>query len=124
MIYLDTHVVVWLYGGLTEEFSRSAVAALEANELLISPMVRLELQYLFETKRVTVKPDVILSALATEIGLSTCALAFSAVVQKALTVGWTRDPFDRLIVAQAIAGKRALLTRDQTILSHFDRATW
>jgi PIN domain nuclease of toxin-antitoxin system len=124
MIYLDTHVVVWLYGGLTDELSPVAVSAIEADELLMSPMVRLELQYLFETGRILAKPDAILSALATELGLATCALAFPAVIQKALSLNWTRDPFDRIIVAQAIAGKRALLTRDQTIHEHFDGAVW
>lgn len=124
MIYLDTHVVVWLYGGLTEELSLDAMNAIETNELLVSPMVRLELQYLCETGRILAKPDTILSALATELGLATCALAFPAVVQKALSLNWTRDPFDRIIVAQAVAGKRRLLTRDQTIHKNFARAIW
>ena len=124
MIYLDTHVVVWLFGGLTDELSPVAVGAIEANELLVSPIVRLELQYLFETGRILAKPDAVLSALATELGLATCALAFPAVIQNALSVNWTRDPFDRIIVAQAVTGKRALLTRDQTIHNNFSRAVW
>jgi PIN domain nuclease of toxin-antitoxin system len=124
MIYLDTHVVVWLYGGLTDELSPAAVGAIEGNELLVSPMVRLELQYLFETGRILARPDVVLSALATDLGLATCALAFPAVIQNGLSVNWTRDPFDRIIVGQAAAGKRALLTRDQTIHKNFSRAIW
>lgn len=124
MIYLDTHVVVWLYGGLIDELSPVAVSAIEADELLVSPMVRLELQYLFETGRILAKPDAVLSTLATELGLATCALAFPAVIRKALSLDWTRDPFDRIIVAQAIAGKRTLLTRDQTIHKHHAGAVW
>jgi hypothetical protein len=49
-------------------------------------MVRLELQYLFETGRILAKPDAILSARATELGLATCALAFPSVIQKELSL--------------------------------------
>ena len=52
MIYLDTHIVVWLYAGLLEKFSQSIQAILNENEILISPIVRLELEYLYEIERV------------------------------------------------------------------------
>jgi len=48
-IYLDTHVVVWLYSGELSLLSEKACQLIEENELLISPLVLLELQYLFET---------------------------------------------------------------------------
>ena len=37
---------------------------------------------------------------------------------------WTRDPFDRLIAAQAIVADAPLVTADRTILEHLPLATW
>ena len=39
MIYLDTHVVVWLYAGLTTRLTPTARDLLNASDLAISPMV-------------------------------------------------------------------------------------
>ena len=41
MIYLDTHVVVWLYAGELDRISGAAKARLEEQDLLISAMVTL-----------------------------------------------------------------------------------
>ena len=53
MMYLDTHVVAWLFAGLRDRFPGRAQERLEAEDLAISPIVKLELQYLFEVGRVT-----------------------------------------------------------------------
>ncbi len=50
--YLDTHVVAWLFGGFVDLLSDEARKAIEQHDLLVSPMVVLELEYLLETKRV------------------------------------------------------------------------
>ena len=39
MIYLDTHVVVWLYAGRTDLFPPLAKSQIDGNDLLISPLV-------------------------------------------------------------------------------------
>ncbi len=49
MIYLDTHIVVWLFAGQIEKLSSRANVLLNENEILISPIIRLELQYLLES---------------------------------------------------------------------------
>lgn len=51
MIYLDTHVLVWLYAGRPDLLPAGARALIDANALLVSPIVALELQYLHETGR-------------------------------------------------------------------------
>ena len=53
MIYIDTHIVVWLYAGQVEKLSDQAKDLLNDNEIQISPIVRLELQYLNDIKRIT-----------------------------------------------------------------------
>ncbi|MCF7950382.1 MAG: hypothetical protein K9L57_01970 [Spirochaetaceae bacterium] len=37
---------------------------------------------------------------------------------------WTRDPFDRLITAQADIQAASLLTKDGTIRTHYPKAVW
>lgn len=124
MIYLDTHVVVWLYAGLTEKFSPSARRLINDGEVYISPIVRLELQYLFEIGRVTVEPDAIVSDLVTRTGLQVCPRPFDSVVIQAKAQTWTRDPFDRLIVAQAALQDNILVSKDEKILSSYAYARW
>ena len=51
MIYLDTHVVAWLYAGLTACLSPAARDMINDNGLYLSPMVILELHHLHETGR-------------------------------------------------------------------------
>ncbi len=53
LIYLDTHVVVWLYAGDLYLFSSRIQRDLEENALFISPIVSLEVQYLREIGRIT-----------------------------------------------------------------------
>lgn len=124
MIYLDTHVVVWLYEGLVDNFSVLAKNCLEKNELMISPMVELELQYLFEIKKINQKPKNILAELEQTIGLKVCAQPLATLVTTASTIHWTRDPFDRLIVAAAKNQKTILLTKDRVIKQHYEKALW
>lgn len=124
MIYLDTHVVVWLYAGRLGELSPGARAAIEQNDLLVSPMVVLELQYLFEIGRITVPAETVLSALSQEIGLKICDLPFNNVAIAGLAESWTRDPFDRLIVAQARSRGWPLISKDGHIHQHYPQACW
>ena len=124
MIYLDTHVVVWLYAGDLELLPQGVRELLEGEELVISPMVELELQYLYESGRTTQPGRTVVDALDEEIGLARCGLPFDQVIAAALNQDWTRDPFDRVIVAQARARRLPLLTRDQTIRDHYREAIW
>jgi len=49
--YLDTHAVVWLYNNELKKFPTATLEFIEKSQLLISPMVILELGYLYEIKR-------------------------------------------------------------------------
>ena len=124
MIYLDTHVVVWLYQKDLLRFSSSLLRHIEEASLLISPMVPLELQYLCETGRIREGAEPIIRYLRNAVGLSLCALPFEEVVMVAIDQQWTRDPFDRIIVAQAMVQKRPLVTKDDTIRAYYDHAIW
>lgn len=42
----------------------------------------------------------------------------AALVRHALTLDWTRDPFDRLLVAHSLARQVPFCTTDRSIRSH------
>ncbi|HAN74091.1 MAG TPA: transposase [Planktothrix sp. UBA8407] len=124
MIYLDTHVVVWLYAGLTDKLSDLAKSLINTHDLYISPMVRLELKYLYEIGRISEQPDPIIADLGDIIGLRICEQDFNKVIGYSLGLDWTRDPFDRLIVAHAAVNGNILLTKDNIILANYVQAKW
>lgn len=124
MIYLDTHVVVWLYAGLLEKFNQQVREALNDHEIYISPVVRLELRYLYEIQRITADAGAIVTDLSNRIGLTVCGKDYNAIVTRAMDVAWMRDPFDRLIVAHAGLHDDMLISKDQNILEHYAYALW
>jgi PIN domain nuclease of toxin-antitoxin system len=124
VIYLDTHVVAWLYAGMTDRLPQRVQEALEQEDLLVSPIVGLELQYLYEIGRVSVAGAAVLEDLKRRIGLSICDKPFTDVAAAAHALSWTRDPFDRLIVAQAALKGTPLATKDATIRERYSSAFW
>lgn len=124
MIYLDTHALVWLYAGLVEKFSEPARGLINDQDIYISPIVRLELQYLYEIQRIAVDADAMVADMINRIGLQVCDKPFDLIVSRALIYAWTRDPFDRLIVANAALNDNILLSKDQNILENYTHARW
>ena len=124
MIHLDTHVAAWLYAGRSDLFPRGVRALLESEELVVSPMVVLELQYLFEVERTTEPARTVMGLLQSMLDLQICTLAFERVSTAALDLDFTRDPFDRLIVAQALVAEASLITKDRNIRRSYSRAVW
>ena len=125
MIYLDTNVLVWVTSGYYDKISQVAYELMNSQQkLLISPMVMLELQYLYEIKRLTKSADKILEYAENFLGLEICEKSFFLAVKKASHFHWTRDPFDRLITAQAALDEDILLTKDKHIRKHYSQAVW
>lgn len=124
MIHLDTHAVVWLYLGEVERFPALLRERLASARPLYSPMVRVELALLQEVGRIAAGPAEILDALAGIADLRVAESSFERVAQIAATLTWTRDPFDRLIAAHALADDLPLVTRDANILANCPAAMW
>ena len=93
-------------------------------DIAISPIVRLELQFLYEIHRVTEDADTIVADLANRIGLTIGNMDFNATISRALKISWTRDPFNRIIVANASLDRSILVSKDQNILSHYPFTKW
>jgi PIN domain nuclease of toxin-antitoxin system len=123
-VFLDTHVVLWLYAGDVKRLSARAQQTIDKYAIGVSPAVKLELAYLHEIGRVVDPPALILSDLYRRISLTVRREDFDRVIERALSLTWTRDVFDRLIVAHAAADAATLVTKDRQIRAHYENAVW
>ena len=122
--YLDTHTAVRLADGRSR-IGRDASRLIQKAELLISPIVMVELEFLHEIGRLKLGGKDILRKLEQEIGVRVCDLAFADVAKAALDEKWTRDPFDRFIVAQArVKGLAPLISSDALTAANYPRTVW
>ena len=124
LVHLDTHIVCWLYEGRSELLTPVALQTIESGLLQVSPVVQLELTYLHEIGRISRDGSYVLDALAKDIGLSVADVSLARVMKMAGTLTWTLDPFDRMIVAHAMVGDAALVSKDRLIRKHCDKAIW
>ena len=123
--YLDTNVVLFLVHGELRRITKRAEQALERHDLLLSPMVMLELNYLYEIRRIVARADAIFAELHNSIDLRICSLPFDRIVETASKESWTRDVFDRLIVSHAKSNDQApLISSDPVIASHYPNVIW
>lgn len=124
-VYLDTQIVLWLAAARIKKITKDASRAIESSDLIISPIVLVELQYLFEIGRVVKPPLAILDQLKTLLGLKLSEHPFPQVAHAAVFETWTRDPFDRIVVAQARSdGYRELISSDLAIQQNYSKTIW
>lgn len=123
-ICLDTHVVVWIAGGHSEKITKEAQALIAGAELLISPAVTLELQFLHEIGRVRAPATDAIRTLQRALDVRVAPGSYESVVAAALAESWTRDPFDRLIVAHARLLGAQLLSRDRRVAGAYAKTCW
>lgn len=124
MTFLDTHVVVWLYQRDRSRFSDLAQEILDRDQLYVSAVVALELEYLFEIGRLTERSAPVIGYLDRSIGLKTDDCSLPRLIEFSLDMSWTRDPFDRLITANAELHSAILLTKDESIRKHYRHSRW
>jgi PIN domain nuclease of toxin-antitoxin system len=125
--YLDTSVAVWLAQKTLDRISPAALdhLAKSATERLLSPIVLLELQFLYEIKRILLPATDIQKKLEVEFDVRICDFSLPQITSTALNEHWTRDPFDRLITAHARSNGLAwLVTSDRRIRDAYPRSVW
>ncbi len=125
-IYIDTHVLVWLHDGEAERITPKIANLIDKAERVIVPiMAMLELYYLYEIKRLKVHPEDFLNRINKLINaLPDDDLNALNLIIYGQKNNWTRDPFDRLITAEASIFEAPLITKDKNILSNYKKATW
>ena len=113
---LDTHFLVWIvsqssrlreYGWLEDYQPWS-----------ISPISLLEIQLLSEVGRRRLDNPRLSRTIMTDPRFELDEVSLVALIQKSLDLGWTRDPFDRLIAAHSLARRVPLCSIDTVMLQH------
>lgn len=125
MIHVDTHIAVWTFLGQTRRLTSRARRALATGPVVYSPMLRLELNILHERRKLPAdSPDLVIADLVKDFDAREYDGPFSSIISIAEDLRWTTDPFDRLIVATALAANAKLVTADGDIIDHFPDALW
>ena len=116
VILLDTNAFLWL----ERDHPRSRVLRRSAGRLYVSPATLLELQFLCEIGRIRLKAGVQVDDLSTSLRCAVDDPPAAAWFAAAQSLSWTRDPFDRLIVAHAKYRGWKLATGDGLILQNLE----
>jgi PIN domain nuclease of toxin-antitoxin system len=122
--FLDTHAFFTFGEGRMERFGAESRRLLAKADLVVSPVVLFELHFLHESRRIGVDPNRFYADVLEEGEVRESTDPLATVVRAATPLAWTRDPFDRLIVATAILHRARLVTKDADIHEHFDGAVW
>jgi len=112
-LLLDTHFLIWALVG-SKRFA--PYAWLERHTPWgVSPISLLEIQFLSEVDRLKVRQPEFADAVLDDPRFIVDEVPLLALVRHALPLDWTRDPFDRLLVAHSTARRTLLCTLDRSI---------
>lgn len=111
--FLDTHILLWrLLEPRRLPKKHQSLFRARTHEFLIPTMALLEIQYLIEIGRVEAEVDHVLAAIADESAFQMVPYD-DIVMRHSLRLTTTRDPFDRVILAHALATSTPILTKDR-----------
>jgi PIN domain nuclease of toxin-antitoxin system len=81
----------------------------------VSPISFLEVQFLAEVGRLEVKQPDFTDTVSRDPRFIVDDVPFDRLIRQALSLGWTRDPFDRLLAAHSTARRVPLCTLDRNV---------
>ena len=113
MILLDTNALIWL----EQNHRRARTLTTLHKRLYISPASLLELRFLIEAGRIRLRDSSLVDLAHDERWFLDDPPA-TRWFEEAIDLTWTRDPFDRLIVANARIRGWRLATSDAAVLEH------
>ena len=116
-LLLDTHVLLWA-NEAPERLSAEAVAALEdpANDLLVSSVSVAEIE--IKRRLGTLATEHSCRTLGSQLGAIWLDLTAAHAMGLRTLPNLHADPFDRLLIAQALAEECTLVTADKTVLAY------
>lgn len=115
-LILDTHFLIWLVLGSNRiaEFPWLGTH----RPWGVSPVALLEIQFLSEVGRLRVRSPEFVEALSRDDRFVIDDPPLAQVFRNALSLDWTRDPFDRLLAAHSLTRRVALCSVDEMIQRH------
>ena len=115
-LLLDTHFLIWLVLGSKR---LAEFPWLDRHRPWgVSPVSFLEIQFLAEVGRLSVRNPEFTNAVMEDTRFTVDDIPLTTIVRHALPLDWTRDPFDRLLVAHSSARRIAFCTTDRDTRSH------
>ena len=108
---LDTHFFLWLLLDLprVDEFPWLD----RYRPWGVSPVSLLEVQLLSETGRIEVRQPEFMEAVSRDARFVIDEVPLVPLIERAIPLSWTRDPFDRLLAAHSEARRVPLCTLDR-----------
>lgn len=127
-LLLDTHVFLWWVGRESDRISRAARLALENpdSEVTVSAVSGWEIALKHSAGRLNLPepPARFLHARLARHGFEALPLTMAHAVRAGELSGIHRDPFDRMIIAQAAAEEMRLVSADREIAKYGVDVLW
>ena len=112
-VLIDTHILLWILSG--SKRLKEVPWLKKYPYWTLSPVSLLEVQYLVEVGRVSLDFPSILQKLREDFRFKIDDVSLEEICLAALNISWTRDPFDRLLVAHSQVRSLPFGTRDALI---------
>jgi PIN domain nuclease of toxin-antitoxin system len=110
-LLLDAHVLLWLLAGERDRFGRRTLAALRDRPSLVSAASIWEIAIKRSLGKLKAPPDVVATVASRGLRLLSITALHAAHVAELPDLH--RDPFDRLLVAQAHLESLTIVTADR-----------
>jgi PIN domain nuclease of toxin-antitoxin system len=124
---LDTCTFLWIAAGSTQLSRRAAqLFADPANEVFLSAVSAWEIALKYSLGRLTLPgpPADYIPSLRERLGIAALPIKEEEALYLPRIPNLHRDPFDRLLVCQAVINGLALLTPDPLISQYSVRSIW
>jgi PIN domain nuclease of toxin-antitoxin system len=124
-VLLDTCTFIWLITG-EQRLTAAARAAIETGEVYLSTVSAWEIVVKFAKGqlRLTEPPDRLVPAARARYGLSTLPIDEASALHVVKLPPLHADPFDRMLVSQAIVHGLTIVTPDPEITRYPARTLW
>jgi PIN domain nuclease of toxin-antitoxin system len=124
---LDTHTFLWMTAEPTKLSAKiREIVQVSDNQLLLSAASGWETALLWHLKRVELpdQPQRFIPEALQKLNITPLPIGFDAAISAATLPLVHRDPFDRIIIAEAFKENLSVLTKDKMFAEYGVRTLW
>ena len=124
---LDTHTFLWMVADPEELSAKvSDIVKEKANALYLSAASGWEIALLWQLNRIELpdEPQRFVPEAMQKYTVTPLPIGFQTAISSAMLPLIHRDPFDRIIIAEAIREKMIVLTKDRTFKEYGLQLVW